>query len=144
GCNLDRPVIGAKQHRVFAGQPERGLHADARTRTDVACVILAVELTPTGVNNHRIAGLQAYVLLLQRAFQIGDGHLIVVAKHLDALEASDVDQHAPRHQRTYVVHAELVEASASGVLVHLETVVPAVAVGLVREAVELGPNLANL
>src|SRR6185295_11829570 len=84
------------------------------------------------------------VLLLQRALEIVHGDLVIVAKHLDALEARDVDQDAAREQRAHIVDTELLEAGALGVLGDLLAIVPAVEMGLVRKAVELGADLAEL
>jgi hypothetical protein len=37
------------------------------------------------------ARLERQVLLLDGAFEVGDGDLVIVAQHVDALEAGDVD-----------------------------------------------------
>ena len=99
GRDFHRPVVGAEQHRVLGDEPLRRLHADAGAGLHIARIVLAVELAPAGVDEHRIARLQRQVLLLQRAFEVVDRDLVVVAEHLDALEARDVDQHAAREQR---------------------------------------------
>jgi len=63
---------------------------------------------------------------------------------LDALVASDVDQHAARDQRSHIVDAELIEAGPGHDLAGLEAVVVAAGVALVGEAIELGADLADL
>jgi len=72
------------------------------------------------------------------------GDLVGVAEHLDALQAGNVDQHAAREERRRVLHAELGEAGARRRLADLEAVVKRIAVALVREAVELRADLADL
>src|SRR5262249_40004585 len=114
------------------------------TGLDVTRVVLAVELAPAGVDDDGIARLDAEVLLLQRALQVVGRDLVAVAEYLDALEARDVDQHAAGDEGRYVLHAEFREPAARGDVLGLEAVVVAVAMALVRKAVELRADLADL
>src|SRR5262249_16626429 len=88
-----------EQHGILGDEPLRGLDADARTRLDIACIILAPQLAPAGIDDDGVARLQRDVLLLQRALEILDRDLVSVAEHFDALVAGDVDQHTPSYQR---------------------------------------------
>ena len=96
------------------------------------------------MDDDSVAGLQRQVLLLQGALEILHRDFVIVAQHLDALEGGDVDQDAAREQRADIVDTELLEAVALGVLVDLLAIVPAVEMGLVRKAVELRADLAEL
>src|SRR5712691_11049435 len=142
--HLDRPVVGADQHRILLRQPFRRAHADAGRALHEARVVLAVELAPAGVDDDGVAGLQLQLLALERLLQVGGGDLVAVAEHLYALQAGDVDQHAAREEGRRVLHAELGEARARRYLARLEAVVVRVTVRLVREAVELRADLADL
>src|SRR5262245_58084122 len=91
-----------------------------------------------------VASLEREVLLLQRALHIIDCDLVSVAEHLNALVASDINQHAACDKGGGVFDAELGEACSRRDLISLEAVVVTIPVTLVSEAVELHPDLADL
>ena len=64
------------------------------------------------MDNHRISSLQRYVLFRERLLQILHGDFVVVRKHIDALQSSDVNQYATRDDRADILDAELREAGA--------------------------------
>src|SRR5262245_17601447 len=119
-------------------------HADARTAARIELVIDAPVLAPSRINEHGITLLQAYSLLLQRLFQIGDCNLVVDRQDLHTLETRDVDQHPTRHQGADLLHAHLGEAAAARNLVHLHAVVEQPIDCLMGEAVELRADLTDL
>jgi hypothetical protein len=123
GRDLDRPVVGTKQHRVLLDQPLGRSHADARTAARVEPIIDTPVLTPSRVNEHGITRLQAYSLLLQGLLQIGYSNLVVDRQDLHTLETRDVDQHTTRHQSADLLHTHLGETTAGRDLVHLHAVV---------------------
>src|SRR2546423_12146324 len=96
------------------------------------------------MDEDRIARLKRDVLLLDRAFNVLDRDLVIVAKHRDAFVAGNVDEHAARDQGPDVLDAELVEAGPGHDVTGLEAVVVAAGMALMREAVELGADLSNL
>src|SRR5262249_60821635 len=136
--------LAPPQLRIRSRQPYRRRHADARVALAEARVVLAPEPAPAGVDDHRIAGLQAHALPLQRLLQILDGDLVRVAEHVDTLQSGHVDEHPARHQRADVFDAELGEARARGDVVSLVAVVVAGFRRLLGEALELGADLADL
>ena len=142
--HLDRPVVGAHQHRVLLGQPLRRPDADARAALHVPRVVLGPQLVPARVDEHRVARLQRDPLARQGVLQVLGGDLVGVGEGVHALERRDVDEHAAGHEGAHLLDAELGEAAASRDGAGLEAVVVAVLVRLVREAVELGADLADL
>ena len=104
----------------------------------------APQRAPAGVDEHGVAGLQRQLLALQRLLQILRRDLVGVRQHRHALQRRDVDQHAAGDERADPLDAELGEPAASRVVVDLHAVVEAAADRLVREAVELRADLADL
>jgi hypothetical protein len=89
------------------------------------------------MDDHGVGGLERGVLFFQRPLQIIHCDLVAVAKHLDVLVASDIDQHAARDNDGSVLNAQSGETRACRDLISFETVVVTVSVALMREAVEL-------
>ena len=77
-----------------------------------------------------VVSLEREVLFLQRALHIIHRDLVAVAEHVDALIASDIDQHAARDKGGNVLDTEFGEARARRDLIGLEAVVVTVAVAL--------------
>ena len=100
--------------------------------------VLVPQLAPAGVDDDGVARLERQVLLLDGSFEVGDGDLVGVGEHVDALEAGDINQDASGHQHADVLDAELGEAVAGRDVFGLEAIVVTVVVGLVGEAVEPG------
>src|SRR5213594_3514225 len=95
------------------------------------------------MDDDRVARKKLQLLPLERLLQIGYRDLVGVAEHLHAFERRDVEHHAAREERRRVLHPELGEARARCDLTSLEAVVVRIAVGLMREAVELRADLAD-
>src|SRR3546814_7657162 len=142
--HLDRPVVGAEQHRVLFGEPERRTDPDPGAGFHVARVVLGPELAPARVDDDRVAGLDRGALLLQRGFEILDRDLVIVGQHLDALQAGHVDEHAAPHQHAALVDAELPEARAPRNLISFAAVVLAVDMDLLSYAVTIRYDINEL
>src|SRR5262249_33434952 len=143
GADLDRRRIAAEQHGILGDEPLAGFDAYAGAAAAIACVVLAPEFAPACIHDDGIARLQADVLLFERAFKIGHRHLIGIGEHVDTLVARNVDEYATGHQHADILDAELGEAAAGFDIGSLEAVVVDIILALMREAVELGADLAH-
>src|SRR5690606_13197414 len=130
-------------------EPLDGRDARARLARAVRLVVDVPELTPAGVEQHRIARSDLVdALHRERALDVLDRDDVGRIEPLDALVARDVEQQAARKERADLLDAELRQAVRRAELGELETVVEdVVAVDLradVAEPVELRADLAEL
>ena len=88
----------------------------------VAGVVLAPQLSPTRMDDHRVAGLEFHVLALEGLLQVLDSDLVGVGQHVHALQPGHVDQHAACDERADLLDAELGEPSPARDVVHLGAV----------------------
>ena len=76
--------------------------------------------------------------------QISDRNLVSGLEHLDTLRRGNITQHTARKQCSDLFHAELGESAAGSDVIDLDTVVELPVDALMREHVELRPDLAEL
>ena len=150
GHNLHGPGIGADQGNVLAGEPLCDLDAYARGASVVPVVINTPKVAPPVVEEHHVAvldiilrhplGLQGAVHVLHSDHGSGVQHLTLVAVY--------VDQDSPGEDGLDALDPEILQAVGSPNLVFGESVVEplhaVVDVANVSQAVELGPDLAQL
>jgi hypothetical protein len=102
------------------------------------------EPSPTGVKQHGVARLERHVLACQSGLDVSHADLVRRGQHVQALRARHVDEHAAREQRADILHTEFRKAVPCRHIADCDAVVEGAVDRLMREHVELCPDLAQL